>query len=69
MFFGSPEAGTRNAAIFTLIGNCRMHGVEPYEYLKDVLERLPRMTNQDRLDQLTPRAWKTARENSLKAAA
>jgi hypothetical protein len=69
MFFGSPEAGTRNAAIFTLIGNCRMHGVEPYEYLKDVLERLPRMTNQDRLDQLTPQAWKTARENSLKAAA
>ena len=69
MFFGSPEVGTRNAAIFTLIGNCRMHGVEPYEYLKDVLERLPRMTNQDPLDQLTPRAWKTARENSLKAAA
>jgi transposase len=69
LFFGSAEAGTRNAVVFTLVQNCRMHGVNPYEYLKDVLERLPRMTNQDRLDQLTPRQWKQAREKSFKSAA
>jgi hypothetical protein len=37
--------------------------------LKDVLERLPRMTNQDDLKQLTPRQWKKAREQSLRQAA
>jgi transposase len=68
LFFGSEEAGTRNAVIFTLIENCRLHGVEPYEYLKDVLERLPRTTNQQ-VAQLTPLNWKKAREQSLKQAA
>jgi transposase len=69
LFFGSAEAGTRNAVVFTLVQNCRMHGVNPYEYLKDVLERLPRMTNQDRLDQLTPLQWKQAREKAPNSAA
>jgi transposase len=69
LFFGSEEAGRRNAAVYTLIQNCRLHGVEPQAYLKDVLERLPRMTNQDPLEQLTPRNWKPAREKSLKQAA
>jgi transposase len=69
LFFGSDEAGTRNAAVFTLVQNCRMHGVNPEEYLKDVLERLPRMTNQDDLKPLTPRHWKQAREQALRQAA
>ena len=69
LFFGSDEAGTRNAVVFTLVQNCRMHGVNPYEYFRDVLERLPGMTNQDPVDQLTPLNWKKAREQSLKQAA
>jgi hypothetical protein len=69
LFFGSQEAGVRNAVVFTLVQNCRMHGVDPYEYFKDVLERLPRMTNQDKLEALTPLNWKKAREKSLKQAA
>ncbi|MCW5555819.1 MAG: IS66 family transposase [Verrucomicrobiae bacterium] len=67
--FGSDEAGTRNATVFTLVQNCRMHGVNPYEYLKEMLERLPRMTNQDDLSQLTPLNWKKARQQSLRQAA
>lgn len=68
LFFGSEEAGERSADIYTLIANCRMHGVEPYAYLKDVLERLPRTSNQD-VANLTPLAWKKAREASLQRAA
>jgi transposase len=68
LFFGSEEAGQRSAVIYTLIENCRMHGVEPYAYLKDVLERLPRTTNQQ-VDQLTPLRWKQARQSVLKQAA
>lgn len=69
LFFGSEEAGTRNAVVLTLVQNCRMHGVNPEEYLKDVLERLPRLTNQADLKQLTPRQWKQAREQALRQAA
>ena len=68
LFFGSEDAGRRNAVIYTLIQNCRMHGVEPLAYLKDVLERLPTATNQN-VQQLTPLNWKKARETSWKLAA
>ena len=68
LFFGSEEAGQRSAVIYTLIENCRLHGVEPYAYLKDVLQRLPYTTNQE-VDQLTPLKWKQARESSLNQAA
>ena len=57
LFFGSEEAGTRNAAIYTLIQNCRMHGIDPCAYLKDVLEKLPTTTNQH-VAELTPLKWK-----------
>lgn len=43
--------------------------MEPFSYLKDLLERLPTMTNQDELDQLTPLNWKETREKSLQQAA
>jgi len=68
LFFGSEEAGQRSAVIYTLVGNCRMHGVEPYTYLKDVLERLPRTTNRE-VAQLTPLNWHKARQAALKQAA
>jgi len=29
LFFGSEEAGQRSAVIYTLIENCKRHGVEP----------------------------------------
>jgi transposase len=68
LFFGSAEAGQRSAVMYTLIQNCRLHGVEPYAYLKDVLERLPRTTNQE-VAQLTPANWKKAREAAAQKAA
>ncbi len=68
LFFGSEEAGQRSAVIYTLIENCRLHGAEPYTYLKDVLERLPHTTNRE-VDQLTPLKWKQARQSALKQAA
>jgi transposase len=68
LFFGSEEAGQRSAVIYTLIENCRRHGVEPYTYLKDVLERLPRTTNHE-VGQLTPLNWEKARRPQVKRAA
>lgn len=68
LFFGSEEAGQRSAVMFTLIENCRLHEVEPYAYLKDVLTRLPHTTNQQ-VAQLTPLQWKRARQSAAKQAA
>ena len=68
LFFGSEEAGGRSAVMYTLIENCRLHGVEPYAYLKDVLERLPTTTNRQ-VAQLTPLNWQNARQSALPKAA
>ena len=62
------EAGQRSAVIYTLVENCRMHRIEPYAYLKDVLTRLPTTTNRQ-VAQLTPLNWQTARQPVLRQAA
>ncbi len=67
LFFGADEAGQRNAIVYTLIANCRLHQVEPYEYLKDVLTRLPSATNHQ-LKDLTPKNWKAARQKTAASA-
>ena len=36
------------------------HGKDPLAYMRDVLTRLPKMTNQDNLDALTPANWQPA---------
>lgn len=69
LFFGSEEAGERSAEIYTLIANCRMHGVEPHAYLKAVLERLTKATTNQTVAELTPLAWKKACQKSLQQAA
>jgi transposase len=63
LFIGAEGAGWRSAVIFTLIACCKTHGVEPYEYLKDVLTRLPGMTNQQ-VHTITPKAWAESRQIS-----
>jgi hypothetical protein len=40
LFIGRPGAGERNAVIYTLLGSCRRHGINPFDYLKDLFTRL-----------------------------
>jgi hypothetical protein len=68
LFFGSAEAGQRSAVMYTLMANCRLHGVEPYAYLKDVLERLPTTTNRH-VAELTPLRWKKSHPAPVQLAA
>lgn len=67
LFIGAEQAGWRSAVIFSLLQSCRTHGVEPFAYLKDVLTRLPGMTNHQ-VHTLTPKAWAQARRASLAEA-
>lgn len=57
LFIGHPDAGQRSAILYSLIVSCERHGKDPLAYLKDILTRLPRMTNQDDLGVLTPANW------------
>lgn len=52
------EVGARHAGIVqSLIVTCRLHGVDPYTYLVDVLQRVGQHPAA-RVDELTPRNWK-----------
>lgn len=57
LFIGHPAAGQRSAIIYSLVVSCERHGKDPLAYMRDVLTRLPSMTNQDDLTPLTPAAW------------
>jgi len=43
LFIGHPQAGWRSAVIYSMIVSCRRHGIDPWEYVRDVLNRLPGM--------------------------
>ena len=60
MFVGHPEAGERSAVIYSIIVSCRRFGKDPFLYLRDVLAKLPTMTNQDDLTPLLPSNWQPA---------
>lgn len=40
LFAGSHEAAKRSAMLYSLLGTCKMHGIEPYVWLKEVLHRI-----------------------------
>src|SRR5258708_5203292 len=54
LFAGSDEGGKRAAILYSLICTCSLQGIEPWAYLKDVLQRL---AAGETPDALTPRLW------------
>lgn len=68
LFIGGADTGQRSAILYTMIENIRNAGGNPFAYLKDVLTRLPAMTNQDDLRPLLPRNWLAKRRSQGIAA-
>jgi transposase len=61
LFIGHPKAGQRSAIIYTMVENCRLHGIDPLAYLADVMPKLvDREAGADVTD-LLPQQWKAAR--------
>jgi transposase len=56
LFIGDADAGQRSAIVYTVIENCRRRRIDPFTYLRDVLTRLPNMTNRQ-IPEVTPQAW------------
>ena len=57
LFAGSDAGGKRAAIAYTIIGNCLMAGIDPWQYMRDVLTKLAAGWPMSRLAELLPQAW------------
>ena len=62
LFAGSDDGGERAAIAFTILGSCRRVGVNPLEYLADVLPILTRDIRLADMPALLPVHWKARRD-------
>jgi transposase len=61
LFAGSVEGGHTAAIWMTLVHTCRRLKINPFDYLKDTLARLP-ATPTSQIDQFLPDKWKELQE-------
>ena len=61
LFAGADSGGERAAIAYTILGSCRLAGVDPLEYLADVLPKLTRRIRLLDLPSLLPSRWAAAR--------
>jgi transposase len=65
LFAGSDGGGHRWAVIASLIASAKLNGIEPYAYLKEVLERMNRGHPATQLDDLLPWNWRSSTPSIL----
>jgi transposase len=58
LFAGSHEAAQRSAMLYSLLGTCKLHDVNPFTWMKDVLTRIPAWPV-NKVHQLLPHHWHT----------
>lgn len=61
LFVGHEEAGENIAGLYSLLQTCEANGVNPYEYLRDVLLRVSAHPA-SRIDELLPDHWKPVQQ-------
>lgn len=60
LFSGSVDAAKRLCAAYTLVVGAKRAGVDPFVYVKDILDKLARGWKINRVAELTPRRWAAA---------
>jgi transposase len=60
MFYGSDTHAEAAAAIFSIIASCRLHRLDPFAYLDEVL-RVLRYWPRHRYLELAPKHWQATR--------
>jgi len=58
LFAGSDNGGRRAAVIYSLVASCKLCGIDPFVYLRDVLDRVSTHPAK-RIVELTPSGWKS----------
>jgi transposase len=56
LFAGSDNGGKRAAIIYSLVASCKLCGIDPFVYLRDVLDRVSTHPA-SRIGELTPSHW------------
>jgi transposase len=61
LFIGHQDAGENSAILYSLLGSCKRHGIDPAEYLRDTLNKMlnTKVRDNDFYARLTPEAYKT----------
>lgn len=62
LFAGSEEGGKTAANLMSLIETCKRLGINPFEYLKDLLTRLP-SAKTSQIDEFLPDRWLASRQS------
>jgi len=57
----------RSAVIYTLLGSCRRHGLNTFDYLRDLFTRLPAAKITE-IKQFTPVAWAKTKARDIPLA-
>lgn len=55
LFLGSQQAGQRAAVLYTILAGAKRHSLEPWSYLRDVLEKLS--SGEPDVEGLLPERW------------
>ena len=61
LFAGSDDGARRTALVMSLVGTCKMLGIDPARYLADVLLRVKMRPNGASFEDLTPYRWREAK--------
>jgi len=57
LFVGNQNGGKAAAIFYTLIESAKRHGIDPFVYIRDLLDRIS-VHHQSRLEELFPDQWK-----------
>jgi transposase len=63
LFFGSPDGGEAGAILLSLVQTCRGLGINPREYLEDIMRRIMSHDMQ-KLHELLPDEWLASRKST-----
>lgn len=64
LFFFSERGGQAAAVIMSFLQTCRLQGIEPWHYLKDIITRIAGHPN-SKLNELLPHRWKQAHPEAM----
>lgn len=62
LFAGSHEGAKRLAILYSIFGTCKMNNINPYDYIKDVLDRVMDYPSH-KIKDLTPVEWKNLQKS------
>ncbi|MBK8298588.1 MAG: IS66 family transposase [Saprospiraceae bacterium] len=63
LFAGSHESAQRSAVVYSLLGTCKLHSINPYVWLTDVYQRIKDHPI-NRIAELLPQNWKNSNDTS-----